>query len=355
MPWRWPWAPAERREAASYTDLVARLIASQAQGQTVEATATAAVEAASGALSRAFACAMVEGPEWARDAVTPRFLAQVGRDLVRVGESLHVIRLDRMGRAYLVPCSSWYFEGAADPDEWMVTATSAAPSGSTTWRLPMAAAIFCAWGSPTARPYHGLAPSAWASSTARIAAEADRSLGDEAAGPIAQMLAIPQDGGDGGDDDPLAMMKADIKTARGKALLVETTAAGWGEGPGSAPQSDWKQSRLGPSPPAALVELRRDAFNAVLAACGTPPSLFADADGTAQREALRRWHLGTVLPLARLLEAELRAKLDSGVSLEFDSYALDMVSRAQVVAKLTAAGVDLAVAMGAVGLADGGE
>ena len=350
---RWPWAKSEKRETATtYTDLVARLIQSQAEGQTVEASSTAAVEASAGALSRAFSAAMVKGPEWASEAVTPRFLGQVGRDLVRVGESLHVIRLAGDGRVHLVPCSTWYWEGDADPADWTVTATAYGPSGSTTWRLPMEGVIFAAWGSPTARPYHGLAPSAWASSTSRIAAEADKSLGDEAAGPIAQMLAVPQDGGEGGDDDPLAMMKADIKVARGKALLVETTAAGWGEGRGSAPQSDWKQSRLGPSPPAALVELRRDAFQAVLAACGTPPSLFLDSDGTSQREALRRWHLGTVLPLARMIEAELRAKIDSGVSLEFDSYAMDLVSRAQVVAKLTGAGVDLGVAMAAVGLAD---
>ena len=35
--------------------------------------------------------------------------------------------------------------------------------------------------------------------------------------------------------------------------------------------------------------------------------------------------------LVRLIEAELRAKLDTGLSPEFDSYALDMVSRAGVV------------------------
>ena len=53
-----------------------------------------------------------------------------------------------------------------------------------------------------------------------------------------------------------------------------------------------------------------------------------------------------------LIEAELRAKLDTGLSLEFDSYALDMVSRAGVVQKLMVAGVDLGVAMTAVGLTD---
>ena len=70
----------------------------------------------------------------------------------------------------------------------------------------------------------------------------------------------------------------------------------------------------------------------------------------AQREALRRWHLGTVLPLARLLEHELTAKLETPVELKFDSYALDMVSRATVVAKLAQAGVPMATALEAVGL-----
>ena len=119
--------------------------------------------------------------------------------------------------------------------------------------------------------------------------------------------------GDDSEDDPLAALKADVRTARGKALLVETVAAGWGEGATAAPRRDWTASRLGPSPPAALAEIRRDSFAHVLASTGTPPSLFVDADGTAQREAVRRWHLGTVLPLARILESELTVKLEAAV------------------------------------------
>ena len=102
-----------------------------------------------------------------------------------------------------------------------------------------------------------------------------------------------------------------------------------------------------------MATIRKDAFEAVLAACGTPPSLFVDADGTSQREALRRWHLGTVLPLARLVEHELSMKLETPVELQFDSYALDMVSRATVVAKLAQAGVPMTTALEAVSL-DGG-
>ena len=67
---------------------------------------------------------------------------------------------------------------------------------------------------------------------------------------------------------------------------------------------------------------------------------------------MRRWHLGTVLPLARMLEHELTMKLETPVELKFDSYALDMVSRATVVAKLAQVGVPMATALEAVGLKD---
>ena len=211
------------------------------------------------------------------------------------------------------------------------------------------------WGSTPGQPYTGTGPLSWAHTTARLQSEAERSLADEAGGPLAQLLAVPQDGGDDSDDDPLKMLKADISAARGKALLVETTAAGHGEGRGAAPQKDWQQSRLGPMPPEGLVKISQHAFERVLAACGTPPSLFLDSDGTSQREAVRRWHMNLVLPIARLVEHELSAKLETPVELKFDAYALDMVSRATVVAKLAQAGVPMATALDAVGLADGGS
>ena len=98
------------------------------------------------------------------------------------------------------------------------------------------------------------------------------------------------------------------------------------------------------------MQLRKGSFEAVLAACGTPPSLFVDSDGTAQREAVRRWHLGTVLPLARLLEYELTAKLESPVRLRFDAYPLDLAGRAQAFQRLVAGGVAVNEALATSGL-----
>ena len=214
---------------------------------------------------------MVEGPGDITEIVTPRCLAQIGRDLIRVGESLHVIRY--MGdRLMLVPASTWYWEGDADPATWLCTATAYGPSGSSTWRVPQSSVIFVAWGSPTARPYHGLSPSSWAADTARLNANAERSLADEAGGPVAQLLPVPQDGGDDSEDDPLAMLRKDIRDAKGKALLVETVAtpAGAKENPARhnpiGSNNAWARHR-----PRRWSQLADAAFARVLAASGCSP------------------------------------------------------------------------------------
>ncbi len=212
--------------------------------------------------------------------------------------------------------------------------------------------MFAAWGSPNARPYRGLPPTGCASDSARLSAQAEKSLADEAGGPLAQILTIPagSDGGDGSEDDPLADMKRDIAKARGKAAFVETTAAGWDQGRSGAPQRDWQATRLGPNMPAAMVELARDSFARTLAACGCSPALFDDSDGTSKREALRQWHMGTVQPLARMLEAELAAKLEAPIRLAFDSYPLDLAGRAQAFQKLVAGGMEIDRALAVTGL-----
>ena len=351
----WPFGGKhERRESGGdFSDAVVRLIEAQAAGTAADASSTAAVEAAAGALSRAFASAVVEASEpWVAQAVSPVFLGQVGRDLVRKGDSLHVIQVDpRFGKVALIPCSSWHWEGSHDPDTWTVRATAYGPSTSTTWRgLSNAGVVFVLWGSNPGQPYIGTGPTSWAYTTARLQSEVERSLADEAGGPIAQLLAIPQDGGDDDEGDSLSALRSDIRKARGKALLVETTAAGWGEGRGSAPQRDWSAQRLGPMPPESLGALRKETFEAVLAACGTPPSLFIDADGTSQREAVRRWHLNTVLPLAGCLERELSNKLEVDVKLRFDNYPLDLDGRAKGFKNLVAGGVDVMKALAMTGL-----
>ena len=144
---RWPWARTEKRQSGGdFSDAVVRLIEAQAAGTAADPSSTAAVEAASGALSRAFAAAEVQGEAWVQEIVTPAFLAQVGRDLIRNGDSMHVIRMTAEGEPQLIPASSWHWEGNHNPDSWTVRVTAYGPSTSTTWNLPAESVIFVRWG-----------------------------------------------------------------------------------------------------------------------------------------------------------------------------------------------------------------
>ena len=105
-----------------------------------------------------------------------------------------------------------------------------------------------------------------------------------------------------------------------------------------------------------MVKVADAAFGRMLAACGCSAALFDDSDCSAKREALRQWYLGTVRPLARLIEYELSQRLDAPIRLRFDSYPRDRVSRAQVFAKFIAAeGVTVEQALAIAGLMEGDQ
>ena len=94
----------------------------------------------------------------------------------------------------------------------------------------------------------GSAPWGWARESAALKANLEKRLSEEAGAPVAHIIPIPQDGGAGDEDDPLASLKTDIAGAKGRTILTETTAAAWGEGMAQAPRSDWKPQRLGAHP-----------------------------------------------------------------------------------------------------------
>ncbi|MDD9989182.1 MAG: phage portal protein [Spirochaetaceae bacterium] len=352
MAWRWPWAKRETRDSGGdFSDAIVALAEARAAGQAADASASAAVETAAGLLARSLSSATVEAADWARAAVTPDFLAQVGRDLVRRGESLHVIEAAG-GDVMLLPAAQWTWEdgGDADPRSWTVRATTYGPSSAITRTLRASAVVFATWGRQPGTPHRGQGPTAWASLTGRLHAEVERSLGDEAAGPLAHLLAIPADPGAGprtDEDgkptaDPLDPLRASIRTARGRAVMVETTAGAWDQGQAAAPRRDWTPQRLGPMPPDALATIRSQTAAAIAAAAGVPPALL-DPAGTAQgqREAWRRFGAGTVQPVARQLAAELERKLETPVGLRFGELATgDVVARASAYARLRSAGMD---------------
>ncbi len=201
-------------------------------------------------------------------------------------------------------------------------------------------------------PARGVSPLQYASLTGALTASLEQSLGYEAAGPVANLIALPEGfsgskSDDDGDDDGGGLPEA-IRLAKGRTLLPETTAGGYGDKQG-APRRDWKPERLGADPPDALVRLRTAVENTVLACFGVPSPLgpAGVTDGTAAREAARRLWTLTVQPLAAMIAEELSRVLERPVSLDYarPSGMADLAARARAVAALAKAGVSTEDAM----------
>ena len=285
----WPFGRIEKRTVqgggsqggAGFTDAIVQALLNQAAGgTTADPSATAALEAAAGQYARAFAVAEVTPATPATRALTP---------------------------------------------------------------APAAAVIHARYSVDPARPWFGISPLGWARLTGRLHASLEDAIADEASGTRGHVLPVPAGPDADGTGDPNAVLRADIEALRGRTVMVETTAAGWGEGMNAAPRSDWKPSRIGANPPASMATLRTDSAQAVLAACGVSADLFVAGDAAGQRESWRRFLHGSVQPLGDLVAAELAVKLDvPGLRLNFDRLmASDLSGRARALGSMVTAGMEL--------------
>ena len=82
---------------------------------------------------------------------------------------------------------------------------------------------------------------------------------------------------------------------------------------------------------------------AVASAAGIPAALLdADSPGTAQREAWRRFFMGSVEPLSKMLAETAGEALNAEISFSYAStHAHDVTGRSSAMAKLVSAGMSL--------------
>ena len=348
---RWPWG-TEKRQAGgggAYSDAIVAAIVAQASGNSVgEPGALAALEIASGLWSRGFASGELDP---VIPAVTPSVMASIGRSLVRSGQSLWAIDVLR-GKIVLTAAGGWDIVGSSHPSSWVYRLDLAGPSGTETRIYPSESVLHFRYAPEPERPWSSPSALDYARATGKLAANLELRLGEEAGSTVGALLAIPSDGGSGEQDDPLASLKADLKNLQGNTALIETTSAAWGEGRGAAPAADWRPQRLGANPPPTLHELRGAAGADILSACGVSPVLAsAKAEGTAQREAWRRFGL-TMQSVGRGVAQELAEKLDRpGLSLTFEALgSADLAGKSRAVGSFVKSGVELARALEMAGL-----
>ena len=342
-------AGPERVERRNYTEL--RTAAAEAQATSgLLGAAVGAVEVAAGWYSRAFSTATVEPANGRTAALTPALLGDVARRLVTAGEAVLLVEVDGPAVS-LVPAVWWTLTGGPRRP-WRYSVTTSGPSTTETINVTGEGVVHCAWAWDAREPWRGRSPLALAGESGRLARALERALADETSGPVGTLIPMPVDAseGDEGDEDPLAPLRREIAGLRGRVGLVETTAAGFGEGRAASPAQDWRPQRLGADPPDSLPVLREAVESTVLACCGIPPDLVRA--GGAQREAYRRWAAASVAPLARVIGDELARALDvPGLRLRFDALgSADVAGRARAFQSLTGGGMDAGEARRIAGL-----
>ena len=352
--------PIVRRELRSgYSSaLLAAAEADAAGGVGGLATATAAVEVASGLWARGLSLARVE-PGGARTrALTAPLLAMIGRALCRSGEIVLDLRVEG-GQVRMLPASSAYVvKGSGDRRTWIYTVTIDGPGSTEThWRRREAVAHVQYLADP-ARPWLGRAPWASAPLSARLLAGIERQLSGEASGPSGYVMPVPDPGDrdQGADDDgaadPMTTLRHDLAAANGKTTLAPTTMGGLGAGAANAPEHDFMARRFGANPPQTIGELRRDVERSIHAASGIPPVLVGhQAPGQSLREGWRQFHTLTLEPLAGLVAAQLSEALGVDVRLDMRrARAADVATLARALGSLQTAGMQLDQAREVVGL-----
>ena len=356
MSWYWPFGTKEKLETRAtqpYSDIILKALEASAAGTgSGDALKIAVVEAAAGQYARAFAGCEVKSERY-KYALTPSVLSTIARNMIRYGEDVHVIHvLD--GELILTPAGSWDVTGNHFESSWVYNVHMYSPSGSLSSYLPSDGVIHCRYSYDSSRPWNGIGPLGWCSSSGKLASNLEEKLSDEAGASVGFVVPLPRDAAPGTEETPgvYDALRKDIANLKGKHAIVETTAYGHGEGKQAAPMGDWKPQRLGADPPTTLATLRSDAGQSLLAACGCPPGLFT-TDGSAQgsREAWRRFIFGSCEPIARLIEEELSKKLETEISLSFNNmFAADIAARSTAFKKLVEGGMDVEKAVGVSGL-----
>ena len=335
----------KRQEHYAYTDTLVQLIQSQASGGSALPAATAALEASSGFVGRAFASADTNTA-----VLDPPILSLIGRSLVRRGEFVAVIKMGRGDDTpRLAPAASWDIVGDEDPKSWTYRLTLAGPSKQTTIENVAAdGVVHIRYASDQNAPHRGIGPLQSAHLAGRLSAEVSAALADELSGPRGSLLPLPNVDG---ADPSVASLKADIRGLGGGLAFVEAMSDQFGSGPTNNPSQGWTTQRIGSTLPTSSIEAAKLAFAEVTAACGLSVALWGDGEGTASREAFRQALHSVLVPLGRLVSSELTAKLETDVQIDWTALgAGDISGRARAFQSLVGGGMEISKAASLSGL-----
>ena len=345
----WPFGSKLETRQDGYSDTLIAALVARAQGKALAVpSATGALEACAGVVGRGFMACEISGRPILVDALKPDVMEMIGRSLIRTGESVFLIDTTG-GRVTLLPAETWDVTGGPMPASWEYRLTLGGPSRTHTYDyVPAMGVLHFRYASDPSRPWRGNGPLQVAALAGRLSAETINALGDESSGPVGSLLGIPKDG----DDGTVNALKQDITNARGRVALIES--GDWGESGNTS--VNLQAQRFGADPPQSLVNLQELASREIMAACGLNISLFGTGSAAAVREAWRLALFGVLSPLGKLVESELKDKMEDSVTLSWQELrASDLSGRARAFQSMVGGGMDVSQAIAVAGLMVGDD
>ena len=327
-----PFLRRQVRTRASYTDAVTELLLRQASGADAVVSQVAAAEFAVGLVSRCMSVAELDPPI---PAVTPAYLAAVGRALMLRGNHVSAMRVTSRGLT-LLPSNGFDVVGSADPSTWFYTLQLPGPTRQEAMTVAEGGVVHHRVNADGARPWIGQSALTHAGLSSSLVANLELRMGEEAASRAGYLLQTPELA-----EDQLQELKSDLGSMKGGIGLVRSGSNSY-DPRGQVGNGDWRSARFGADLPEGNISARRDAGMDLVAAMGIPSGLYSGgATGTGLQEAYRQFSTAMLEPLGELVAAELRDKLDvPNLVLRFDKVAAsDVVRRATAFQRLRDSGV----------------
>ena len=320
----WPFNKIEHRAEDDYTEQAIIAAEVEALGGTLDAGTLAVAESCAGLWERSLASATVEPMSGRLAALDPPFLALVARSLALHGNFVALIDLDGLA-VRLLPSATFDVHGDARSQWYRLDVVG--PDTTQTARAGADAVFHVGINAEPRQWWRGVSPLKRSKSTATLAAKIEGSLSREADIYTARFAGV--DRGKGTYD----AWKRTVETIRRKRGGVVFTGGNLGQSDGGKVP---EPAKMRPEPDDTFADALRSAVGRdICSAFGVPVALFAErGDGAGQREAWRRFWLGTVQPLAILVQAECKAKLDPSCIVTLDALrAADEDGRSRAVAR----------------------
>ena len=356
-PVKWPWKRREVRSRGYEASILSAWEASAESRIGANPASLAVVSACARVWADALSACAVTGPP----ALSGRFLAALGQDLIRRGVSRWKISiqggaivLERPARAQRVS-RGWLLSWNRDPAD------------TDTERVLDSEVLNLVWEHVLANDWDGIAP--WYGLTGRFLAELDSVAGDQASGPAGHLLSISDGGGaitqlrnHGAAMDAVEEVGQAAEMLDRKPRIEEGSLSGKRRGGMASIISSGgyvttgdnansiRPARVEYAPGEGLASNRKQLVAEIAAAAGVPIPLLTGEGGAAIREAQRSFG-ARLQARANLIAGEIERALAVPVSIDASGvFRADIMMRSRALKSMTEAGISLEDARGMVGL-----